>query len=50
MWDWDEDKPSLNLARHGVDFAEVVGSTLTPPPAGGTGGMTTVRSASKRPD
>jgi uncharacterized protein len=24
MFDWDEDKRQANLAKHGVDFAEVV--------------------------
>ena len=25
MWDWDEDKRQTNLAKHGVDFANVAG-------------------------
>jgi len=24
MWDWDEDKRTGNLAKHGVDFATIV--------------------------
>ena len=23
MWDWDEDKRQANLAKHGVDFADI---------------------------
>lgn len=25
MWNWDEDKRQTNLAKHGVDFADVAG-------------------------
>ena len=29
MWDWDEPKRQANLAKHGVDFADVIDFDLS---------------------